>query len=479
MDRLLRTLLYSYLLCTRWTAVVTALAQFDSVEADHAGNAVITRDVCVIGGGSSGTYAALRLRDMGQSVVVVEREDRLGGHTFTYTDPATGNRNDLGVIVWHDLDIVKSYLARYDIPLKKAVFDFSTAVIYADFRTGEVVSNFTPPDPTDALARYGVELAKYPYLEAGFYLPDPIPSDLLLPFGEFAEKYGLADAVPTIFNFGQGIGDLLRLPTLYVMKLVGIDVLRNIQIGFLTTVRADNSELYRKALAELGADVLLSSRITAVKRSGRAGRGGARIRVETPSGPKLIRAKKIVLAIPPKLEQLQGIFDLDKTERSVFGQFRNAAYYTGLLRDTGIPDSTTQVTNVMQNSSYNLPALPGSYGFGRTAIPGLYDVKYGSPTPQPEEEVKADVLAELKRLRAAGALSSTNGTAADPEFVVFKAHVPFELTVPVEAIRAGFYRDLYALQGRNGMYYTGAAFHTHDSSLLWNFTEALLPRIIS
>jgi hypothetical protein len=49
--------------------------------------------------------------------------------------------------------------------------------------------------------------------------------------------------------------------------------------------------------------------------------------------------------------------------------------------------------------------------------------------------------------------------------------------VPTGAIKAGFYRKLYALQGRNRTFYTGAAFHTHDSSLLWQFTEALLPRI--
>jgi len=49
----------------------------DSVAAD----AIITRDVVVIGGGATGTYAAIRLRDLGKSVVVVETNDRLGGHT--------------------------------------------------------------------------------------------------------------------------------------------------------------------------------------------------------------------------------------------------------------------------------------------------------------------------------------------------------------------------------------------------------------
>nr|BFF21828.1 hypothetical protein GCM10025730_53490 [Promicromonospora thailandica] len=46
-----------------------------------------------------------------------------------------------------------------------------------------------------------------------------------------------------------------------------------------------------------------------------------------------------------------------------------------------------------------------------------------------------------------------------------------------EAVRAGFYRRLGSLQGRNRTFYSGAAFHTHDSSLIWQFTETLLPRI--
>ena len=34
---------------------------------------VTSRDVCIIGGGAAGTYAAVRLSDLGQSVVVVEK----------------------------------------------------------------------------------------------------------------------------------------------------------------------------------------------------------------------------------------------------------------------------------------------------------------------------------------------------------------------------------------------------------------------
>ena len=440
------------------------MAAASAVSADS----IITRDVVVIGGGATGTYAAIRLRDLGRSVAVVETADRLGGHTHTYTDPGTGGKVDIGVIVWHELPIVREYFARFDVPLEKASFDAPGQVSkFVDYRTGKEVTGYAPADPSAALGAYAAQLGRYPYLEAGFDLPDPVPADLLLPFGDFVRKYALDAVVGTIFNFGQGLGDLLRQPTLYVFKNFGQDILRNLQVGFLTTARHDNSEIYRKALAELGGDALLRSRVIATDRDAA---GYANLLVQTPAGLKVIRAKKVLVTIPPKLDNLFG-FDLDGTERSLFAQFGNSAYYTGLLRGTGIPDNYA-VTNIGQDTAYNLPKLPGIYSISPSGIPGLHQVKYGSPYQLSETAVKADILAGLRRLRTAGTLPTTT-----PEFAVFASHSPFELTVPTGAIKAGFYRKLAALQGRNRTYYTGAAFHTHDSSLLWQFTEALLPRI--
>lgn len=42
------------------------------------GNAAVDVDVAIIGGGASGAYAAVRLReDFGKNIVVVEKQDRL------------------------------------------------------------------------------------------------------------------------------------------------------------------------------------------------------------------------------------------------------------------------------------------------------------------------------------------------------------------------------------------------------------------
>lgn len=65
------------------------------------------------GGGSTGTYSAIKLRDLGKSVAVVEAKAVLGGHTETWTDPITQAKVDIGVIVFHDLDLVRKYFGRY------------------------------------------------------------------------------------------------------------------------------------------------------------------------------------------------------------------------------------------------------------------------------------------------------------------------------------------------------------------------------
>ncbi|KAH8797510.1 hypothetical protein F5882DRAFT_395906 [Hyaloscypha sp. PMI_1271] len=52
------------------------------------------------------------------------------------------------------------------------------------------------------------------------------------------------------------------------------------------------------------------------------------------------------------------------------------------------------------------------------------------------------------------------------------------MRVPADSIKKGFYSDLYALQGRHGTFWTGAAWAPDDSSLLWEFTEGILPLVV-
>lgn len=84
----------------------------------------MTRDYTIIGGGSSGTYSAIRLGDLGYSTLVIEKIGRLGGNTETYIDPITNSPIDYSVLVWHKFDVVYNYFARLNVSL--SIADLST-----------------------------------------------------------------------------------------------------------------------------------------------------------------------------------------------------------------------------------------------------------------------------------------------------------------------------------------------------------------
>ncbi|KAK3332341.1 hypothetical protein B0T19DRAFT_457001 [Cercophora scortea] len=85
---------------------------------DLGWNTVVQKDVIIMGGGASGLYAALRLREMGKSVVVVEERENFGGHTSTYTVPGTGAPINFGVQVFGgDETAIRRFFGFYNIPL--------------------------------------------------------------------------------------------------------------------------------------------------------------------------------------------------------------------------------------------------------------------------------------------------------------------------------------------------------------------------
>jgi hypothetical protein len=433
--------------------------------AEFPGTHVIRRDVCVIGGGSAGTYTAVRLGDLGQSVVVVEAKGRLGGHTETYRDPATGTPVNAGVVVFEDEPLVRAYFDRFGVALTSLRGGGGGTTTYVDFRTGRPVG-YTPPAPV-ALPAYHDFIGRYGPIDTVLDLPDPVPHDLVAPFAEFAAKYGFGSVVPLVFNYGQGIGDVLGLPALYAINTFGLGVSGNILArSFLTAQAGDNSLLYARASAHLGEDVLLDSQVLRVDRD----RDGVRVLVDTLDGPRLIVARKLVFTGPPLLRNFAG-FDLDAAERSIFAQFISGSYYTSQVHLSGLP-AGVGLGNVAADTPYNLPPLPGIYGVNPTAVPGLYSVKYGSPAPLPDIVVRRNIRAGLERVAKAGTYP-----VVFEEFAFYSSHTPFELHVRPSAIEGGFYRRLNGLQGRNHTFYAGAALASHNSTRIWTAIEGLLPKI--
>lgn len=435
----------------------------------------LVRDVCIIGGGSSGTYSAIRLQQMGLSVALVEREERLGGHVNTYIDPTTNVTFDYGVQAFDNISVVRDYFSHLNVPLGLVEAQRGSVTVLADFKNASVApaSILAQGNFTAALLTYNEQLAKYPYLINGFNLPNPVPDDLLLTWGDFIEKYSLGAIAYTAFEYLQGSGNILAQPMLYLFKYFNAPLVQNLMTGdFVAPIHHDSQQLYNNALVELGSDALLSSNVTKITRGGDC----VEVVVSTPDGQVLVMASKLLITIPPKLSNL-GFLDLDHNERNIFGQFNNSYYWDAVVKNAGILGNTS-IDDVDPAAPYGIPPMPGIYGFGSVAaLPELHTVYYSSPYALSDDEVKADILATNARLVKSLGYPSINGT---PEFVGFNAHNPFELTVSVEAIKDGFYGRLESLQGRRNTWWTGATWQAQDSSVIWNFTEnVVLPEIVA
>lgn len=438
---------------------------------------VIDTDVVIIGGGGMGAYSAIQLKDQGKKIMVIETKERLGGHTETYMDSETGTPIDMGVKLYHDEPLVHQWFARFNLSTSR----FNPTPIgpsqNVDFRTGQVLQGLPAANQTAlaaALARYGAVLQKYPQLEGGFYLPEPVPEDLYMPFGQFVQKYDIADAVQFIFGLTSAFGDILELPALQQIRTMSLGLLATAQ-NFQTSSVMDNSLLFEKITAELqdANSLLLSSKVTKTQRVSKSG-GGVKVLVETPMGCRLIQAKKILMAIPPTPENL-AVFDPSGDELKIFKQFTSVGYYTSIIRNAGPTNVTLQ--NLALDKPYALPPMPAIYNVNPTANPTLSLVYYGTKVGEilSDNEAKAAIIADLKRFQAANGMADTQ-----PEFVAFSNHSPYNMMVGGEATKAGFYKHLYALQSKRNTFWTGAAWRAHDSSSSWAYTsQSVLPQLLA
>ena len=413
---------------------------------------------------------------MNKSVVLVEKADRLGGHTQTYIDPASKQAIELGVAEYDNTTLVRKWFARLGVPLYS--FNFTIAGVasdFVDFQTGQR-ANRTPVVAPEALDRYVKQLAEYPSpnysLDNG---SSPVPADLLLPFGQFISKYEYEGAMPYFGLYGQGWGNFVTLPTLYAVKYFTVEALQAQTRGALAA--KVNSKLYENAEGELGGDALLSS---TVLRMNRSATDHADVTVQTPSGPRLIRAKKILSTIPPVLENLKG-FDLNETEVPIFDRFRYHTWYVGLLNNSGIPDNLTLFNYGLNNEEpFNLAVMPAAYDIYATRVPGLHYFTFGlndSETHFTESQIITNIEFSIARMKAKGLLPS--GPARELSILNLTGHTPYEVYVSSGEIGKGFYTKLFGLQGQRNTYWSGAAFVTHNSAAIWNYTDSVVEKMFA
>lgn len=257
------------------------------------------------------------------------------------------------------------------------------------------------------------------------------------------------------------------MPTLYVMKLVGLPVIMDIVDGYFTT--NDNSAIYDTIALHLGPDVLYNSTVLEVERSSN-NTTGIRMIVSTPSGIVLVESQKLIVSVQPTLENLKPL-DLTLEEKQLFGQFEYTQYFTGAIINTGIP-ANISISAYDPTKPYNVPSVPHIYLIDESALEGVHLVWYATTDPLVSDEaISSAILESVNGLQIEGKENS------NAEFVKSSNHKPFVMHVSSEAIEGGFYTALNALQGKKNTWYISATFQSHDSSLIWEFAETLLPQI--
>jgi hypothetical protein len=313
---------------------------------------------------------------------------------------------------------------------------------------------------------YVAQLQKYPSLEIGYNLPTPVPSDLLLSFQGFVEKYSLGPVVPMLWLLSQGFGNLLEIPTLYVLKLNGLSLIQGIETGFLYT--EDNSALYESITSYLGQDVLFESTVLDIERNNST---GIRMVVSTPNGLTLVESQKLIISVQPTAQNLAAL-SLTQLEGALLSQFTYTNYFAALLNNTGLPANISLLA-YDPTQTFGIPAPPSIYDIQQTNVEGVFRVDYGTAAnvQTTDAEIESAILSAVEALNIPGKVAST------PNFVMSSNHKPFELRASASAIANGLYKDLNAMQGEQNTWWISATFQSHDSSLIWEFAETLLPEI--
>lgn len=270
--------------------------------------------------------------------------------------------------------------------------------------------------------------------------------------------------------FAHTAGNLLETPLLYVLQLFGKPHLDAFLKGGYITPKNGMYQLYERASQVLGSDVLYQSTVNETERSS----SGVKLVVQSTNGTrKLIKAKKLLVTFAPTTDNLNG-FDLSENESSLFQKWTWNTYYVGVVNNTGLPNSTT-VTNVdPETGPGGLPKVPFQWALQYLGAPGYLATKIVADKDFSTEQAKALFLDDIRRMGTAGTYS-----VKDPEIVAFGSHAPEGLTVTNDEIRHGFYQKLYGLQGNENTYYTGLAWCSDYTALLWAYTDTVLKQMMS
>jgi hypothetical protein len=455
-------------------------------ESIFAPKDIITKEVAILGGGASGTFAAVSLReDFNTSIIVIELKNRLGGHVDTYAIPDTNTTIDYGVQSYMHYGPTDAFFKRMGVGFGGTYSPRRSMNLNVDLESGKLLSGYVPPTANEinqAVETWLKIIEQYEgYFNPGywdFFAPKDIPKELLMPFGEFAIMYGIGAAAPRIAAISNvGLGGLKKVLTLYMIMYFGAPIARDFLASSLFVPQGSNSVVYQHAYELLKNDVLLESKVVETERS----KNRVRLVVESVNGKRqLIKAKRLLVSVQPSLSNLASL-DLDEKEEAIFGTWLPIWSFVGVVKTPCIPEnyslsfvSPAAVPNdhlAVRDSPWTLRFDSiGPVGLGNFRI--LFGANYTITSPQVKEKIQT----ELQRTVDAGTLNFTG--KCEIEWKAFSDHHSVAWGQSTEQLRDGFMQNLYGLQGYKGTWYTGGLWCGVYSSNVWALTATVLPKLL-
>ncbi|KAJ0124554.1 amine oxidase [Diaporthe amygdali] len=459
---------------------------FDCVAAKYVTRATVNADVIIIGGGAGGAHAAVQLSDAGQKVIVIEKQSDLGGSVDSYNDPATGVKSELGVAAWVDYGNTTGFFDRLDVPYASP--DFSqTPWKYFDFTTGQTLTNYTSPSQealSAAWFRYINATKLYENLHIPGYFNFPngsdIPEELLMPFGDFVQKYDLAATLPSIFYISPGLGTVVDQLTLTVLQAFPASMAESYvgQRAGYVPASGRNQDIYDAAAALLGDKVYYSTEAISAIRSDDS--VTVTVQNSITGQETVIAASKLLLAIPPHPSHFTT-FDMDTKEVEVLSKLSYSRLWaTAVQSDSFASDfyAFNLPASANDSSQLHYPSL----NFTSTYIPFGNASKLVATVSAGDDRLDAMETRNLFNQDVA-ALSGTGAVRAadkDVEVIHCSDHGLIHGRATAEDIRNGFFQDLNALQGYRSTWYTGNTFAAPVQTIIWALNDQeVIPRILA
>ena len=418
------------------------------------------KDVCVVGGGASGIYAAYLLEQKGYDVVVFEKEDVVGGKTVPPIDSTTGNTLNRHLFIPTGMPTVKVLKEQFgilDFPKRQGLY-FTLA--------GQIVPALPPPAEAlnTAIVIWITLLTTTSVgVDANSVVHETdLVSDLYQSSSSWLVANGMAALIPAFYLFLTNFGyDFLNeLPALYIVTALGIDLF----VNALNTNWADLP--YEKLLQTISADlndVRLNSTVKKIKVKGK-------FRQVIIEGGPTTRCDNVIAAFPQSSEAMYIFKGLDSTTTALFDQVKIVYYYEVIL--SNLPEYVWPVSNTVRFSagllydpSNNDPSTPNVYL--RDTSTGDATVLFNSADIKREPEELFMLIQSHLSLLYPGYIHPLE------DMSLFKEH-HYLPHVSTSALEEGFYQDLAAVQGKQGVFYTGGLLDFELVEKCFASTEAII-----